>query len=95
MGLNRRAFVLGGHITPFIGKHNPDFIWKRHPDFGKRENPTLEETITAAVIGALESTGTAAELIDKAWIGNFAGELFNQQGHLGAGVCTRGERKDP
>ena len=27
MGLNRRAFVLGGHITPFIGKHNPDFIW--------------------------------------------------------------------
>ncbi len=86
MGLNRRAFVLGGHITPFIGKHNPDFIWKRHPDFGKRENPTLEETITAAVIGALESTGTAAELIDKAWIGNFAGELFSSQGHLGAAV---------
>jgi len=86
MGLNRRTFVLGGHITPFIGKHHPDFIWKRHPDFGKRDNPTLEQTITAAVKGALESTGTAASAIDKAWIGNFAGELFSSQGHLGAAV---------
>lgn len=86
MGHARRAFVIGGHITPFIGKSHPDFIWKRHPDFGKRENPTLEETIAAAVNGALEATGTAAELIDKAWIGNFVGELFSNQGHLGAAV---------
>jgi acetyl-CoA acyltransferase len=86
MALRRRAFVLGGHITPFIGKKHPDFIWPKHPDFGKRENPGLEETITAAVLGALEATGTPAAAIDKAWIGNFVGELFNNQGHLGAAV---------
>jgi acetyl-CoA acetyltransferase len=86
MALRRRTFVLGGHITPFIGKNHPDFIWKRHPDFGKRENPTLEETITAAVRGALDATGTPAAMIDKAWIGNFVGELFNNQGHLGAAL---------
>jgi acetyl-CoA acetyltransferase len=84
--MSRRVFVVGGHITPFIGKKHPDFIWKRHPDFGKRENPTLEDTITAAVRGALDATKTDAKLIDKAWIGNFVGELFNQQGHLGAAV---------
>lgn len=86
MSLRRRTFVLGGAVTPFIGKRHPDFIWKRHPDFGKRENPTLEETITAAVTGAFESTGTPAQAIDKAWIGNFVGELFSSQGHLGAAV---------
>lgn len=86
MGLRRRTFVIGGHITPFIGKNHPDFIWKRHPDFGTRENPTLEQTITAAVRGALDATGTPAALIDKAWIGNFVGELFSSQGHLGAAL---------
>ena len=86
MSLRRRAFVLGGHITPFIGKKHPDFIWPKHPDFGKRDNPTLEETITTAVLGALEATGVPAAAIEKAWIGNFVGELFNQQGHLGAAV---------
>lgn len=86
MTLRRRTFVVGGHITPFIGKGSPDFIWKRHPDFGKRENPTLEQTITAAVKGALSATKTDATLIDKAWIGNFVGELFSSQGHLGAAL---------
>lgn len=86
MGSDRRVFVVGGHITPFIGKHHPDFIWKRHPDFGRRENPTLEQTITAAVRGALDETGAPAASIEKAWIGNFVGELFSNQGHLGAAV---------
>lgn len=86
MSRSRRAFVLGGHITPFIGKKHPDFIWPKHPDFGKRDNPTLEDTITASVLGALSATGVAAEAVQKAWIGNFVGELFNQQGHLGAAV---------
>ena len=86
MSFRRKAYVLGGHITPFIGKNHPDFIWKRHPDFGSRENPTLEQTLTAAVRGALEATGTPASMIDKAWVGNFVGELFVQQGHLGAAL---------
>ncbi|MBT3218860.1 MAG: hypothetical protein HN348_07190 [Proteobacteria bacterium] len=82
----RRVFVVGGHTTPFIGKRHPDFIWKRHPDFGKRNNPTIEELITTSVLGAFESTGVAAEQVEKAWIGNFVGELFSNQGHLGAAV---------
>ena len=84
--MSKRVFVLGGYNTPFIGKNHPDFIWKRHPDFGKRENPTLEETITASVRGALDATGVDANLIEKAWIGNFVGELFSNQGHLGAAL---------
>ena len=36
--------------------------------------------------GALENTGVKAESIEKAWIGNFCGELFSNQGHLGAAV---------
>jgi acetyl-CoA acyltransferase len=86
MTLHRRAFVLGGHITPFIGKKHPDFVWERHPDHGKRTNPVLEDYITTAVLGALDATGTPAELVDRAWIGNFVGELFSSQGHLGAAV---------
>lgn len=83
----RRAYVLGGHLTPFVGKKHPDFVWEKHPDFGKRTNPTLEETIVAAVRGALDATGVPATAVEKAWIGNFAGELFSSQGHLGAAVA--------
>jgi acetyl-CoA acyltransferase len=86
MSLRRKAYVLGGHVTPFLGKHHPDWIWKKHPDFGRRENPTIEELITTAVRGALEATGVPAESVERAWIGNFVGELFCQQGHLGAAV---------
>ena len=84
--MTRRAFVIGGHTTPFIGKRHPDFVWKRHPDFGKRENPTIEEYITTAVVGALSATQTPAAEVEKAWLGNFTGELFSNQGHLGAAL---------
>ncbi len=86
MALPRKAYVIGGHITSFIGKGSPDFIWKGHADFGKRENASIEELITTSVRGALEATGTSAELVEKAWIGNFVGELFSSQGHLGAAL---------
>lgn len=86
MTTTRRAFVLGGHITPFLGKKHPDFIWKGHPDFGKRDNPTIEETLTTAVLGALEATGTPAAAVERLWVGNFVGELFVNQGHLGAAL---------
>ncbi len=86
MALRRRTFVLGGFLTPFIGKKHPDFVWKGHPDFGTRENPTLEETLTAAVRGALEAAGIDAADVDRAWVGNFASELFVNQGHLGAAL---------
>lgn len=81
---HRRVFVLGGAHTPFIGKHHPDFIWKKHPDFGTRENPTLDEHLGSAITAALSDAGIEANRIQKGHVGNFAGELFVQQGHMGA-----------
>lgn len=84
MKLHRRVFVVGGHVTPFIGKNHPDFVWKRHPDFGKRENPTLEQHLTAAILGALNDTGVDASAIQRGAVGNFVGSLFSNQAHLGS-----------
>ena len=84
---SRRVFIAGGATTKFLGKGNPAFIWKKHPDFGKRENPGLREMLTEAVQGVLKATGVSGGLVDRAYVGNFAGELFNQQGHLGAAVA--------
>lgn len=81
---NRKVYVVGGDLTTFIGKHHPDFIWKKHPDFGTRENPTLEQLTTTAILSALEKTGVPASAIQRGYIGNFAGELFSNQGHMGA-----------
>lgn len=83
----RRILVAGGHTTPFLGKGNPNFIWKKHPDFGKRENPGLRELLSNAVRGCLAATGVEASQVDRVYVSNFAGELFNQQGHLGAALA--------
>lgn len=87
MSQPRRVYLVGGANTPFIGKGHPDYIWKNHPDFGKRENPTLEEHLRAAVEGAIADTGVDPERIDRGYIGNFVGELFCKQGHLGAALA--------
>jgi acetyl-CoA acyltransferase len=84
--LSRKVYILGGSHVPFIGKGHPNFIWKNHPDFGKRENPDLENYIQKSIQDALKETKVPAERLEKAWIGNFAGELFSNQGHLGAAV---------
>lgn len=84
----RRIFVAGGHITPFLGKGSKNFIWKKHPDFGKKTNPTLKDYITDSIRGALADTGASGSSVDRVFVGNFAGELFNQQGHLGAAVAA-------
>lgn len=86
MSLARRAFIVGGANTPFLGKGHPDFIWKGHPDFGQRENPGLEETLQQAVDGAIADTGLDPAQVDRLYIGNFVGELFVNQGHLGAAL---------
>jgi acetyl-CoA acyltransferase len=83
----RRSFIVGGSHTPFLGKGHPDFIWKRHPDFGTRSNPTLEETISATVAATFDATGVDPHQIERGYIGNFTGELFNNQGHLGAALA--------
>ena len=85
--LAKKAFIVGGHITRFLGARHPDFIWKRHPQFGQLDNPTLEDYIAEAANGALAAAGCPdGAAVDKMWIGNFAGELFNSQGHLGAAL---------
>ena len=68
MPLTRRAFVVGGAHTPFIGKGHPDFIWKRHPDFGTRENPTYDQLLKAAVDGLIADTGLNPELVDRLYL---------------------------
>jgi acetyl-CoA acyltransferase len=85
----RRVFIAGGHISTFIGKHHPDFIWKKHADFGVRDNPTLEEHLVAAASAALADAGVHAAQVQKGYVGNFAGELFSSQGHLGS-MLARG-----
>ncbi len=80
----RRVFLVGGAHSGFLGKFHPDFIWKGHPDFGKRDNPTLEEHLHKAIVDALDSTGIPAAAVQKGYVGNFTGELFVKQGHMGA-----------
>jgi acetyl-CoA acetyltransferase len=86
MGLARRAFIAGGAHTTFIGKGHPDFVWKGHPDFGKRENPTFDVLLKEAVDGCLDDTQVDPARIDRLYLGNFVGELFVHQGHLGAAL---------
>jgi acetyl-CoA acyltransferase len=81
---SRPVFIAAQAITPFIGKGHPDFVAKGHPDFGKRSNPTLEGQLGAAVRGLVEDEGVDPSLVERAVVGNFAGELFCSQGHLGA-----------
>lgn len=85
--MSRRVFVVGGSNTAFIGKGHPDFIWKNHPDFGKRTNASLRELLTRAVADAAAITGADLGLVDRAYVGNFVGELFVNQGHLGAALA--------
>ncbi len=80
----RRVTIAGGSITPFIGKFHPDFIWKKHPDFGHKENPTLEQLLHRVALGACADVDIDPALIDRGYVGNFVGELFSNQGHLGA-----------
>jgi acetyl-CoA C-acetyltransferase len=77
------TYIAAVSLTPFIGKGHPDFIWKKHPDFGKRENLDLEGYLGQAVT-ELFGQGFDPKLVTRGYVGNFAGELFNNQGHLGA-----------
>lgn len=86
MPLTRRVFVAGGACSSFIGKHHPDFIWKRHPNFGKKENPTYSEYLKKVVSDLISNTGLNPEDVDRLYLGNFTGELFINQGHMGSAL---------
>jgi acetyl-CoA acyltransferase len=86
MAHERSVFIAGGAHTPFIGKGHPDFIWKRHPDFGSKQNPGLRELLDQVVADTIADTGVDPERVDRLYVGNFVGELFCNQGHLGAAL---------
>ena len=69
--VERRVFVVGGHITNFVGRGSPNF---------NKEAPLgLKEYIAEAVQGALRASGCPGAAVDRSYVGNFAGELFNSQ----------------
>lgn len=86
MPLPRKVYVLGGYTSKFIGKGHPDFIHKKHPLFGKQTNPDLKWYLMTAIQETLKMHQCKGELVDKIFVGNFAGECFSNQGHLGSGV---------
>jgi acetyl-CoA acyltransferase len=88
----RPVYIAAQAITPFIGKGSPHFIVKGHADFGTKENPSLEEHIATVVRKLLTEHDIDASLIQRGYVGNYAGELFSQQGHLGAMVARADAR---
>ncbi len=88
----RPVYIAAQALTPFIGKGHPDFILKGHPDFGQRDNPTLEEHLANVVRQLLTENDIDPSLIQRGYVGNFAGELFSSQGFLGAMLARADER---
>ena len=80
----RPVYIAAQAVTPFIGKG--------HPDFGKRENPTLEDHLVRVVHQLLADDQIDPSLIQRGYVGNFAGELFSSQGFLGAMLGRADER---
>jgi acetyl-CoA acyltransferase len=79
----RRAFVVGGAHTDFLGRGHPRWV---HPKaiVGQGANPTLEQLLHAASRDALVAAGAAADQVDRVVVSNFLGECFARQGHLSA-----------
>ncbi len=80
----RPVYLAGQAITPFIGKGNPAFIAKGHPDYGTKENPTLDEHMAAVLQQLVDEYAVDLTLVQRGYVGNFGGEMFAKQGHLGA-----------
>ena len=64
------VYLLGGYQTDFAVN------WAK-------QDQGIFDMLSASVIGALDATGIEPEDVDVAHLGNFAGELFTGQGHLG------------
>ena len=88
----RPVYIAAQAITPFIGRGNPNFITSAHEEFGKRNNPTLEQHIVAVVRKLIDAHHIDPSVIQRGYIGNFAGDLFCHQAHLGAIVARADER---
>jgi acetyl-CoA acyltransferase len=85
--LAKKVDAVGGACTPFVGKGSP--LLTKPP-------ASLESHIAAALEATVASVGASRRSrsppagppfsLDAAFIGNFAGELFVHQGHLGAAL---------
>jgi acetyl-CoA C-acetyltransferase len=68
--MSRPVFVLGGAQTDFAVNYS-------------RQEIEIDAIMRLALEGALDATSIDAEDIECAHVGNFTGELFSHQGHLG------------
>ncbi len=68
---DKKVYILGGYQTDFARN------WAKE---GKSLQAMLNETIE----GGLRETQLEVTNIDAIHVGNFAGELYNKQGHMGA-----------
>lgn len=67
---NRKVFILGGYQTDFALNY-------------KREGKGIFELLKESVEGAFDKTFIDPKEVESAHVGNFVGELFCGQGHLG------------
>jgi len=81
MKLRRPVYIRRRRAHRLPRQGHPDFV--RDPTCDRR-NPTLEEHLHRAIRDLLAETGADPAAIDKGYVGNFCGELFASQGHLGA-----------
>jgi len=73
----KRVFVVGGAHSTYTGRGAPGFVVKG-------QNPSIEDHLREAILGAFADTGVDPALVDKGYVGNFLGELFVKQGIVGA-----------
>ena len=78
----RPVYLVGGFNTGFVGKGSPNF---------KKGKKSIRDYLNEAIQGAFRTTGVNAKSVDRIYVGNFMGELFNSQGHLGSGVAGADE----
>lgn len=72
--MSEPVFILGGYQTDFARN------WSA-------ETTTLIEALRETIHGALDDAGVDAAVVESFEVGNFVGELFTGQGHLGGMVA--------
>lgn len=71
MAKQEKVYILGGYQTDFARN------WSK-------EGKTIQALMNEAMDGAFTSTGIDPADVESIHVGNFAGELYTMQGHLGA-----------
>ncbi len=94
---HRPVYLAAHALTPFTGKGHPRFISPSKAQITGQKNPSLEEQIAQVIRqlfagGGPQQQSLDANLVDRGLVGNFAGELFSQQGHVGA-MVSRGDSR--